>query len=138
MNEAGRKEAYERKNENSMQRKSIKYLNNSVKKAVQKLPENIATDFLNDLNFVAAGKNPRSEFKNLPELGAGVIELIENGSPAYRVVYCAKHLDTVYVLHAFTKTTNGVDRAAMSTVKDRYTEMMKIVREAEKAAKKKK
>lgn len=50
-------------------------------------------------------------------------------------MYCAKHLDTVYVLHAFTKTTNGVDRAAMDTVKKRYKEMMAIVREAEKAAK---
>lgn len=120
-----------------MPRKTITYLNNSVKKAVQKLPENIATDFLNDLNFVAAGKDPRSPFKHLPELGAGVIELIENGSPAYRVVYCAKFLDTVFVLHAFTKTTNGVDKKAMDTVKDRYKEMMAIVREAEKAERKK-
>ncbi|HCL66352.1 MAG TPA: hypothetical protein DIC56_16235 [Rhizobium sp.] len=121
-----------------MPRKPITYLNNSVKKAVQKLPKDIAADFLNDLNFVAAGKDPRSEFKPLPEWGAGVIELIENGSPAYRVVYCAKYRDTVYVLHAFTKTTNGVDRAAKETVIKRYKEMMAIVREAEKAEKKKK
>jgi phage-related protein len=121
-----------------MPRKTIRYVNNSARKAVQKLPENIATDFLSDLNFVAAGKDPRSPFKHLPELGAGVIELIENGSPAYRVVYCAKFLDTVFVLHAFTKTTNGVDKKAMDTVKDRYKEMMGIVREAEKAEKKKK
>lgn len=51
-------------------------------------------------------------------------------------MYCAKHLDTVYVLHAFTKTTNGVDRAVMDTVEKRYKEMMAIVREADKAAKK--
>lgn len=121
-----------------MTRKTIAYINNSAKKAVQKLPVDIATDFLNDLNFVAAGKDPRSEFKPLPEWGAGIIELIENGSPAYRVVYCAKYLDTVYVLHAFTKTTNGVDRAAKETVIKRYKELMAIVREAEKSEKKKK
>lgn len=121
-----------------MQQKTIKYLNNTVKKAVQSLPQEIAIDFLNDLNFVAAGKDPRSAFKALPSLGAGVIELIENGSPAYRVIYCAKYLDTVYVLHAFTKTTNGVDRPAMETVKLRHKEMMAEVREAEKAKKKKK
>lgn len=119
-----------------MTKKTIKYVNNAAKKAVRDLPENIATDFLNDLNFVAAGKNPRSDFKPLQSIGPGVIELIENGSPAYRLMYCAKHLDTVYVLHAFTKTTNGVDRAAMDTVEKRYKEMMAIVREAEKAAKK--
>ncbi|MEH0075997.1 type II toxin-antitoxin system RelE/ParE family toxin [Pannonibacter sp. Pt2] len=119
-----------------MPRKTIKYVNNAAKKAVQKLPLDVAADFLNDLNFVAAGKDPRSSFKSLPEWGAGVVELIENGSPAYRVVYCAKYLDTVYILHAFTKTTNGVDRAAKETVMIRYKEMMSLVREAEKAAKK--
>ncbi len=65
-----------------------------------------------------------------------MIELIENGSPAFRLMYCAKYLDSVYILHAFTKTTNGVDRAAMATVEKRYKEMMAIVREEEKAARK--
>lgn len=73
----------------------------------------------------------------MPELGAGVIELIKNGSPAYQVVYCAKYSDTVYVLHSFTKTTNGVNRNAMETVKMRYKEMMATVREADGAQKKK-
>jgi phage-related protein len=112
--------------------RTIRYVNNAAKKAVQKLPQAVAIDFLNDLNFVAAGKEPRSPFKHLPELGAGVMELIENGSPAYRLVYCAKFLDTVFVLHAFTKTTNGVDKKAMATVKDRYKEMMAIIRDEEK------
>jgi len=67
----------------------------------------------------------------------GVIELIENGSPAFRCVYCAKHGDKVYVLHAFTKTTNGVDKAAMETVKERYKAMMALVAEDEREKKKK-
>jgi phage-related protein len=133
--ECGR--TYVRNKAGKMPSKAIAYVNNSAKKALQKLPRDIAIDFLNDLNFVANGKDPRSEFKHLPALGAGVIELIENGSPAFRVVYCAKFLDTVYVLHAFTKTTNGVDKKAMETVKDRYKDMMVLVREAEKATKNK-
>ncbi len=66
------------------------------------------------------GKDPLSDFKHLSGIGPGVIELIENGRPAYRAVYCAKYEDTVFVLHAFTKTTNGVDRAAMKTVDERF------------------
>jgi phage-related protein len=119
-----------------MATKSIVYVNSAAKRAVRDLPADIATDFLNDLTFVAAGKDPRSDFKPLPSVGPGVIELIENGSPAFRLMYCAKYLDTVYILHAFTKTTNGVDRAAMATVEKRYKEMMALVREAEKAARK--
>ncbi len=115
--------------------RTIRYVNNAARKAVQSLPQAVAIDFLNDLNFVAAGKDPRSPLKQLPELGAGVMELIENGSPAYRPVYCAKVLDTVFVLHAFTKTTNGVDRKAMATVKERYKLMMAIVRDAAKSGK---
>jgi phage-related protein len=119
-----------------MPRKTVRYVNNSAKKALQKLPEPVKIDFLNDINFVAAGKEPRSEFKHLPELGSGVIELIENGSPAYRVVYCAKFLDIVFILHAFTKTTNGVDRKAMETVKERYKEMMLIIWDIKRSARK--
>ncbi|MBW8445691.1 MAG: type II toxin-antitoxin system RelE/ParE family toxin [Arenimonas sp.] len=44
--------------------------------------------------------------------------------PAYRAVYCAKYRDTVFILHAFTKTTNGVDRTAMNTARERYREMV--------------
>ncbi len=110
-----------------MATKTIVYVNSATKRAVRDLPNDVAIDFLNDLGFVAAGKNPRSDFKSLSSIGPGVIELIENGSPAFRLMYCAKYLDTVYILHAFTKTTNGVDRAAMATVEKRYKEMMAIV-----------
>lgn len=48
-----------------------------------------------------------------------MIELKINGSPAFRCVYIAKN-DLVIVLHSFKKTTNGVDRQAMKTVKQRY------------------
>lgn len=119
-----------------MATKTVVYVNSAAKRAVRDLPNDVAIDFLNDLAFVAAGKNPRSDFKSLSSIGSGVIELIENGSPAFRLMYCAKYLDSVYILHAFTKTTNGVDRAAMATVEKRYKEMMAIVREAETAARK--
>ncbi len=56
-------------------------------------------------------------------MGAGVIELKINGSPAFRCVYIAKFLNTVVVLHSFEKTTNGVDRQAMKTVEKRYKEL---------------
>ncbi len=68
-------------------------------------------------------------------VGPGAIELIENGSPAYRAVYCCKYLETVFVLHAFTKTTNGVDRKELDTAKERYGKMKERVEAAQKAAK---
>jgi phage-related protein len=67
-------------------------------------------------------------------VGPGAIELIENGSPAYRAVHCVKYLDTVFVLHAFEKTTNGVDHKEMATAAQRYKEMKKRVEAARKRA----
>jgi len=95
---------------------------------MEKLPEDVREDFAGLLKLVAAGRElPAGSFKPLKGMGAGVVELIENGSPAYRTVYCAKYADTVFILHAFTKTTNGVDRKAMDTVKKRHKEMMQII-----------
>ena len=89
--------------------------------------------FGSDLNAVQQGERPFSDFKDISSsVGAGAIELIENGSPAYRAVYCVKYLDTVYILHAFIKTTNGVDKAAMKTAKLRYATMMQEVKSEQK------
>jgi hypothetical protein len=52
-------------------------------------------------------------------------------------VYCVKYLDTVFVLHAFEKTTNGVDHKAMVTAAKRYREMRNRVDAERKSAKRK-
>ena len=56
-------------------------------------------------------------------MGAGAIELIINGSPAFRCVYVAKYADMVVVLHSFVKTTNRSDRHAMQVAEDRLKEL---------------
>ncbi|MGO7361616.1 type II toxin-antitoxin system RelE/ParE family toxin [Rhizobium leguminosarum] len=110
-------------------RMELEYVNNSALKAMNDLPEEIRLQFVADLQRIQDSKNPYSDFKHLQGY-SGVIELIENGGngPGYRAVYCAKYLDTVYVLHAFTKTTNGVDRPAINTVEERHKLMMAKVR----------
>jgi phage-related protein len=89
------------------------------------------------LNAVQWGKAPFSAFKVLSDtVGPGAVELIENGSPAYRAVYCCKYLDTVFVLHAFEKTTNGTDHKELATAAKRYKEMKaKVSAEARLARK---
>ncbi len=94
----------------------------------RKLPKPEQEDFAKALNDVLEGRKPSMPFKQLNGLGKnikGVVELIINGSPAYRVVYVAKFNNTLYILHAFTKTTNGVDKKAMDVVVKRYKEIPK-------------
>lgn len=108
--------------------KKFQFINKQSHKEFKALPDQIQKRFANDLNVIAQNKAPFSKFKHLTDsVGTGAIELIENGRPAYRTIYVAKFGDTVYILHSFTKTTNGVDRKAMDTAKRRYKTMLKEI-----------
>ena len=101
--------------------KNFKFINIQSKKEFLVLPDKIKKRFANDLNAICQNKEPFSKFKHLREsVGIGAVELIENGRPAYRTIYVAKFANTVFILHSFTKTTNGVDKQAMDTAKKRY------------------
>lgn len=114
----------------------FKFVNEAARRAYMALPRELQQQFGLDLRAVQSGERPFSEFKDVStSVGTGAIELIENGSPAYRTIYCAKYLKTVYILHAFTKTTKGVDRANMRTAENRHKLMMKEVEAAKKQAK---
>lgn len=105
--------------------KKFRFVNKQSLKEFKALPDHIQKRFALDLNAVCQGKPPFSKFKHIADsVGAGAIELIENGRPAYRTVYVAKFAEAVYILHSFTKTTNGVDRKAMATAKRRYKAMV--------------
>ena len=105
--------------------KAYRFVNKRALKEFQALPAHVQKRFALDLNAVCAGKEPFSKFKHIAEsVGVGAIELIENGRPAYRTIYVAKFDNAVYILHSFTKTTNGVDRKAMATAQQRYKAML--------------
>lgn len=116
--------------------KKFKFINEASKREFLDLPDEITKQFGSDLNAIQQNKKPYSIFEDISSsVGTGAIELKENGSPAYRTVYCAKYLNTVYILHSFSKTTNGVDKPAMNTAKQRYKLMMEEVREEGKIKK---
>ena len=122
--------------------KKFKFVNEGAKRAFMDLPYDTRINFSGEIRRVQEGDDPLDDFKVLKGEWKGVVELRENGSPAYRALYCAKHLDTVYVLHAFTKTSEKADQKEMDTALSRYKEMMAEVREITqantKAAKEKK
>lgn len=104
--------------------KIFRFINKQSLKEFKALPAHIQKRFAGDLNAICQGKKPFSKIKHLTQsVGIGAIELIENGRPAYRTIYVAKFKDVLYVLHSFTKTTNGVDKKAMATAKRRYKTM---------------
>lgn len=99
------------------------FVNAAARREYLDLPDEVKSEFGTSLRAVQENKKPFLPITPLPGLGAGVIELKINGSPAFRCVYIAKHFDTVFVLHSFEKTTNGIDRQAMKTTLARYKEL---------------
>jgi phage-related protein len=72
--------------------KKFKFVNEGAKRAFMDLPTDIRINFSGEIRRVQEGEDPLDDFKVLRGEWKGVIELRENGSPAYRAVYCAKHL----------------------------------------------
>lgn len=104
--------------------KKFAFVSPAAEREYKALPEEIQNEFGKDLRRIQFGQDPELSIKQLTEsVGAGAIELIINGSPAYRCVYIAKYADMIVVLHAFVKTTNRTDRHAMAVAIDRLKEL---------------
>lgn len=75
--------------------------------------------FAVDLDMIMNGLKPLSSSKPLNGLGKGVFELKKNGRPAYRCVYVVKN-NTLYVLHVYSKTSDGTPKHHEDTIKTRF------------------
>jgi phage-related protein len=103
--------------------KKFAFASDAAEREYKDFSKEIQQQFGTSLRAIQDDKKPFLPIQPLESIGAGVIELKINGSPAFRCVYIAKFLNTVFVLHSFEKTTNGVDRKAMKTVQKRYKEL---------------
>jgi len=107
-------------------KRGFAFVSNAAEKEYKDLPDSVQDEFGKSLRYIQFGYDPLLPVKNIgSSVGAGAIELIINGSPAFRCVYIVKYADTVFVLHSFTKTTNIVDRPAMEVAKKRLNELKK-------------
>ena len=61
-----------------------------------------------------------SDFKPMPTLGAGAYEIRIKLAGQWRVIYVAKQLDAIYVLHCFHKTTAQTAKPDIDLASKRY------------------
>ena len=67
--------------------KQFAFANNAAKKEYEDLPKEIQHQFGTSLRAVQDDKKPFLPIQALESIGAGIIELKINGSPAFRCVY---------------------------------------------------
>jgi phage-related protein len=83
-------------------------------------PESARRRAGNELFMVQVGREP-ADFKPMPRVGSGAYEIrLRDEAGVFRVIYVAKFARTVYVLHAFQKTTRKTRPADIELAARRY------------------
>ena len=73
-------------------------------------PADIRSDAGYQLDLVQRGESP-ADFKPMPDVGSGVMEIRLHGDNEYRVFYVTRFEDAVYVLHFFVKKPRTTRKA---------------------------
>ena len=75
--------------------------------------------------IVQSGKQP-DDFKPMPAIGKGVEEIrVWDDAGTFRVIYTARLVDAVYVLHAFQKKTQTAAKRDIEVAKTRFAQLMR-------------
>ena len=77
------------------------------------------------VGIVQRGKQP-NDFKPMPAIGKGVEEIrVWDDAGTFRVIYTARLVDAVYVLHAFQKKTQTTAKRDIEVAKTRFAQLMR-------------
>ena len=99
------------------------FLGDSLK-CLRDLPDDARHDAGYQLDKVQRGGQP-DDFKPMPAIGKGVEEIrVSDPSGAYRVIYVARRVEAVYVLHAFHKKTQSPPKKDLETAKRRFGQVL--------------
>ena len=75
------------------------------------------------LSKLQEGKEP-SDWKPLPTVGTGVIEIRAHGDGEHRVIVVARFAEAVYVLHAFMKTSRKTSLRDLDLARRRWRDLL--------------
>ena len=86
-------------------------------------PADIRSDAGYQLDLVQRGETP-ADFKPMPDVGSGVLEIRLHGDNEFRVFYLARFEEAVYVLHCFVKKTQATRKADINLGMQRYATLL--------------
>ena len=101
----------------------LRFLGDSIR-CLRDFPEDARHDAGYQLDKVQRGEQP-DDFKPMPTIGRGVEEIrVRDPSGDYRVIYLARRVEAVYVLHAFRKKTRETAKKDLETARTRYRQLL--------------
>jgi len=99
--------------------KEVRFLGSS-RADLAALPASVRSRAGHELFLVQMGREP-SDFKPIPDVGAGVYEIrIRDPAGAFRVMYVARFKAAVYVLHVFQKKSQRTSTLDLQLSRTRY------------------
>ena len=101
--------------------KAVVFLGDSLD-VIRAFPEQVRRQTGFELRQVQHGLDP-SDWKPMPSVGAGVVEIRIQTRLQHRVLYVAKFREAVYVLHSFAKKTRKTRASDLSTARSRLKEL---------------
>ena len=102
--------------------KPLRFLGNALEQ-LREFPEDARQDAGYQLDKVQRGEQP-DDFKPMPSIGRGVEEIrLRDDRGTYRVIYTARLIDAVYVLHAFQKKTRSTAKREIDIARERYADL---------------
>lgn len=104
----------------------------TAREDLRQFPDEAREDAGFQLFKVQQGKEP-DDWKPMPTVGTGVQEIrVREERGAYRVLYVAKFVEAVYVLHVFQKQSQKTARADLELARSRYADLLKQRKEQER------
>lgn len=102
--------------------KPVRFLGDSLER-LREFPEDARHDAGYQLEQVQRGEQPE-DFKPMPSIGKGVEEIrVREDSGIYRVIYTARLVDAVYVLHAVQKKTQATAKRDIELATERFRQL---------------
>jgi phage-related protein len=100
----------------------VRFLGDSLK-CLRDFPEDVRYDAGYQLGKLQRGEQP-DDFKPMSAVGKGVEEIrVADDSGAYRLIYVARRVGAVYVLHAFQKKTQATPKRDIETARRRFAQL---------------
>jgi phage-related protein len=104
--------------------KPVRFLGDSLK-VLKAFPNDAKRDAGRQLYRVQDGRLP-NDFKPIPSVGKGVEEIrIWGSAGTYRVIYVARFIEAVYVLHAFQKKTQATSKKDIEIARGRFSQLIR-------------
>lgn len=102
----------------------VEFLGDALE-ALRAFPRSVRREAGFQLDKVQRGIEP-DDWKPMPTIGSGVREIrVRDAAGAFRVIYCARVVDAVYVLHCFQKKARRTSSRDIELARARLRQLMR-------------